>query len=228
MGWRIELRICSVPSVSWYFRPAVFVLFAVSLGWAQAPGPANVRDCRPCSFSPGTGFPTYSFTFDLKQAGNERAVAAIEIARERTTAAQRLTVAGSEPIANEEDFFFGGVDLDFDGFLDLMLITRRGIANAYAAYWLFDPKTGRFEELGAYPVFRIDAQKRLLSTYERGGSAGLIHESRDYAFVNGRLTLMREEKQDATPRAGVFRKVIRERVGNTMKVLKTETVRAPQ
>jgi hypothetical protein len=120
------------------------------------------------------------------------------------------------------------VDINFDGFLDLMLVTRRGIANAYATYWLFDPKTGRFEELGTYPVFRVYAQKRLLSTYERGGSAGLIRESRDYALVNGRLTLMREEKQEATSRAGVFRKVIRERVGNIMKVVKTETVRAPQ
>lgn len=228
MGCRIGPRICDVPSVFWYLKPALFVLLAVSAGWAQTAGPALVHECRPCSFSPGSGFPAYSFTFDLKQAGNERAVVAIEVASLGTTRVQRLPVPGAEPIPNENDFFFGGVDINFDGFLDLMLITRSGVANAYAVYWVFDPKTGKFAELGAYPVFRVDAQKRLLSTYERGGSAGLIHESRDYTFLNGQLTLIREEQQRATNRVGIFRKVIRERLGNVMKVVKTETVRAPQ
>jgi hypothetical protein len=131
------------------------------------------------------------------------------------------------PIGKEQQFFFGGADINFDGLLDLMLITRKGVANAYAMYWLFDPKTGMFTELGTYPVFRIDTQKRRLSTYERGGSGGLIHESKEYAFLDGKLTLMREEKQEATQEPGVFRNIVRERVRGTMKTVKTETVRAP-
>jgi hypothetical protein len=133
-----------------------------------------------------------------------------------------------EPVGKEEDFFFSGVDINFDGLLDLMLITRRGVANAYAAYWLFDPKTNMFTAIGTYPIFRVDTQKRRLVTYERGGSAGLTHESREYAFLDGQLTLMREEKQEATNQLGVFRRVIRERVGGVMKVIKTETVRVPK
>jgi len=130
------------------------------------------------------------------------------------------------PVGTSEDFFFGGVDIDFDGLLDLMLIVRRGVANAYAAYWLFDPQQGKFTALGTYPVFRVDAGKRQLSTYERGGSAGLIHDSKIYVFLNRKLTVLREEKQEATQQAGVFRKVVRQRVDGVMKVIHTEIVRA--
>jgi hypothetical protein len=73
---------------------------------------------------------------------------------------------------------------------------------------------------------RVDARRRRLNTYERGGSGGLIHESREYAFVEGKLILMREEKQETTTQPGVFRGVIRERGGEDMKIVKTETVRA--
>jgi hypothetical protein len=135
---------------------------------------------------------------------------------------------GMEPISKDEQFFFGGVDINFDGLLDLMLITRRGVANAYAEYWLFDAKTGMFTALGTYPVFRIDSQKGRLSTYERGGSAGMIHESKEYAFLDGKLTLMRDEKQEATKQPGIFRQVIRERVNGVMKITTAKTIRAPQ
>jgi hypothetical protein len=194
---------------------------------AQSTGGANVHDCRPCTFSPGGAFPAYSFTFVLKTTGDRRAVSAIEVTRE-SKPLQRLPVTGMEPIGVEEDFFFGGQDINFDGLLDLLLIVRRGAANAYAAYWLFDPKSGVFIALGTYPIFRVDAAKRLLYTYEGGGDAGLIHEAKEYTFLEGKLTLMRDEKQDATKQAGVYRKVVSERTDGVMKIVKTEMVRAPK
>lgn len=227
MAWQIGQRICSVPSVFCCLK-LTFLVLCMSLGGSQLPAPSNVRDCRPCSFSPGGSFPSYSFIFDIKMAGDMRTVEAIEITSQDSKVNQRLPVTGMEPVGKEDDFFFGGVDINFDGLLDLMLITRRGVANAYAAYWLFDPKTKMFTAVGTYPVFRVDPQKQRLDTYERGGSAGLIHESREYAFLDGQLTLMREEKQEATNHPGVFRRVIRERVGGVMKMIKTETVRAPE
>jgi hypothetical protein len=193
-----------------------------------ARGPAEVRDCRPCSFSPGDGFPKYSFTFDLKAVGDDRAVEAIEVAGDGSTPTQRLPVTSMDPVGKDETFFFGGQDVNFDGLLDLMLITQRGGANASAAYWLFDPKTKAFESLGTYPVFTVDTEKRRLKTYIRGGSAGLIYEAREYSFLDQKLTLMREEKQQATSQPDVFLKVIRERVGGVMKLVKSERVRAPK
>ena len=226
MDWRIGQHTFSAPGASWCTKLIFLTLVSASAAWGQAPVPSNVRDCRPCTFSPGAKIPTYSFTFELKTAGRERSVQAIEVVNQSSKTAQRLPVTGMEPVGQEDDFFFGGVDINFDGLSDLMLITRRGVANAYAAYWLFDPKASAFTSFGTYPVFRVDSSKKRLMSYERGGSAGMIYESKEFAFVDGKLTLMREEKQDATKQPGVFRKVVRERAGGVMKVVKTETVQA--
>lgn len=235
MAWRTGPLTCSEPSASCCRHSAGFavrilvlaMVAAASLACAQYPGPANVGDCRPCSFSPGGSLPEYSFTFDFKTAPDGRTLEAIQVTRE-SKPVQRLPVAGMDAIGKDEELFFGGTDINFDGLLDLMVITRKGIANAYAEYWLFDAKTEKFTALGTYPVFRVDAQKRRLSTYERGGSGGLIYESKEYAFLDGKLALMREEKQEAGQQPDTFRKVVRERVGGVMKNLKTETVRAPR
>jgi hypothetical protein len=215
-----------VPNAFCCLSLTILVLWGVASGKCQTPGPSNVRDCRPCSFSPGDGFPPYSFTFDLKTEGDERTVEAIEVTSEGSHI-QRLPVTGMHPIGMDEDFFFGGQDINFDGLLDLILITQRGGANADAEYWLFNPQTKSFESLGNYPIFTVDAEKKRLNNYVRGGLAGLIYESREYAFVDKKLTLMREEKQQATKDPHVFLKVVRERVGGVMKVVKTEKVQAP-
>ena len=39
---------------------------------------------------------------------------------------------------------------------------------------------------------------------------------------------MRDKKQDATQQPDLFRKTIRERIGDVMKATKTESVRAPK
>ena len=228
MAWRIDQHTCNARSASWCPKLVLLVVLSVCSAWGQAPAPANVRDCHPCTFSPGRQLPSYSFTFDFKTAAGERAVQSIQVLNEGTKAAQRLPVTEMEPVGLEEDLFFGGVDINFDGLSDLMLITRRGVANAYAAYWLFDPKTGTFTALGTYPIFRVDSSRKRLTTYERGGSGGLIYESKEFAFVDGKLTLMRDEKQEATKRPSDFRKVIRQRVDGVMTVIKTEIVRAPK
>ncbi len=254
MAWQTGRRICSAPSSCWSRRGLVFsrraslstgnrtlavaagvlrigtaigLLTNAALARAQSAAPAYVRDCRPCTFSPGDKLAPFSFTFDVARTGTLRAVRAIDVSRD-SQPVQRLAVPEMEASEDNAEFFFGGVDVNFDGLLDLMLMTRRGVANTYAAYWLFDPKSGTYTSLGTYPEFRVDTQKHRLLTYERGGWGGLIHEAREYEFLQGKLSLMREEKQDATSRPGVFRKVIRERSGGVLRTVKTETVRAPK
>jgi len=229
MDSRIAKHTSIVPSACWFPRLALITFLCAFPAWAQLPAPSDVNDCHPCSFSPGKDFPAYNFTFVVKANGDRREVTGIQVSSpSEEKPIQTLAVSGMEPIGKEETFFFGGVDINFDGLLDLMLITRKGVANAYAAYWLFDPRTKMFTSLGTYPVFRVDAQKSRLLTYERGGSGGMIHEAKEYAFEKGKLTLMKDEKQDATARPNVFRKVVRERVNGVLKVVKTEMVRPPQ
>jgi hypothetical protein len=206
---------------------AIGLLTNAAFARAQSAAPAYVGDCRPCAFSPGDKIAPYSFTFDLARTGTQRTVRAIDVSR-NSQPVQRLAVPEGEPVEENGEFFFGGVDVNFDGLLDLMLVTSRGVANTYAAYWLFDAKSGTYSFLGTYPEFRVDTQKRRLLTYERGGWGGLIHEAREYEFLQGKLSLMREEKQDATSTPGMFRKVIRERSRGVLRTVKTETLRAPK
>jgi hypothetical protein len=205
---------------------AIVLLLLARAALCQAP--ADVKDCRPCTFSPGPGLPPYHFVFNVKSNAEGRGIDEIRVLREsETEPRQRLPVKDMTPISEQESFFFGGLDLNMDGFLDLMLITDRGVANAYADYWLFDSASGNYVYLGKYPVFRIDSKRHRLLTYERGGSAGLIYESREYEFQGNKLILVKSEKQDAAGRRGAYRKVARERVNGVMKITRAETVKAP-
>ena len=251
MGYPIGRRIYGEPSV--FFRPreprkamrsgcgasapaegrivpllllgaAAVLLAPFALG--QSASPSYVDNCQPCTVPVGGTAGVYSFTFALKSGPEGRIVEAIDVAKD-SKLLQHLHVTGMEPLDEGDQFFFGGVDLNFDGLADLMLMVRKGAANAYAMYWLFDAKTGTFIELGTYPMFQVDAKTHRLSTYERGGAAGLIHESKEYAFEDGKLVLMRDEKQSATGQPGVFRKVVRERKGGTMEIVENKTVHGP-
>ena len=232
MDWRIAPTTCNAQNASWLLRlilraalsiPGVSLAQSVPLTQAS-----NVRDCRPCIFSPGGKFPAYTLTFGLKMAGADRSVQTIEVVNQDSKATQTLTVSEMDTVGPEEDFFFGGVDINFDGVLDLMLITRRGTANAHADYWIFDGASGTFKLLGSFPVFSADAARKRLKTYERGGYGGMIYESKEYAFVAGKLTVMRIEKQEAARHPGMFRRVVQQRVNGVMKTVSTQTVQSPK
>lgn len=245
MDWMIGKRIFNGRNASWWRN----VLLAAVLGVAgcspapkagqspvstkeappvRSPAATDVADCRPCRFSPGGDAGVYSFTFDVQTSAAGRSVQAIDVTSDKSEAKQRLEVKDMDPIGTDEKIFFGGADVNFDGYQDLMIITSRGVANAYAMYWLFDPASGQYRPLGNYPVFQLDAAGKKLKSYERGGSGGLIYDAKEYAFENGNLVLTHEEKQDATAKPDVFKKVTSERVNDAMKVVKTETVKAPQ
>lgn len=223
-----EKHIWGARNVCWCFRLLVLAVLGFTAATGQVAPPSHVKDCHPCTFSLGAGLPSYSFTFELKTSGGERAVEAIKVSRPESAASQTLPVIGMDPIGQNENFFFGGVDINFDGYLDLMLVTVQGGANSQAAYWLFDPGTKTFKPLGTYPMFTVDKEKQQLTTYSRGGYAGLSYDSRTYRFLHNKLTLVMEEKQRPTPDPEVFLKVIRERVGDTMKTVKSEKIRVPK
>ena len=195
---------------------------------AQMPEPALVKDCQPCKFKIHSSLPEYSFRFVLQPRPHQlRVVSGIQCIRgAESSAAQVLDVKNMDPLGLKEDFFFGGQDINFDGYLDVVLATRRGMPNTYADYWLFVPGQGMFRYLGNYPVFTVNPKDHRLSTYERGGHGGMIYEAKDYCFVRGKLALMRSEKQETTEKAGVYRKTIRRRIKGALRVVQSELVTA--
>jgi hypothetical protein len=116
-------------------------------------------------------------------------------------------------------------DINFDGYADLYLVTRRGAANAYAEYWRFVPESGSFEDLGVFPVFTLDANSKRLSTYERNGSAGLEYERGEYAIEASKPVLQRHEAQVASEPLGTFEKTVSVRKGAEMKAVERKTVK---
>jgi hypothetical protein len=132
------------------------------------------------------------------------------------------------PVLPGGKIFFGPVDLNQDGHQDLMILTSQGTANGYATYWLFDAASRQFQTLGDYPVFTLDPVSKRLKTYERGGAGGMAYESKEYAFIDGKLTVLRLEKQEAIEGSPNLRKTIQERKGSDLVTTKQETVKPPK
>jgi hypothetical protein len=152
----------------------------------------------------------------------------IEFSRSVSPAfAQHFDLADIDPIDVSDKFSIEAEDINFDGYRDIVFDTRQGIANTYAHYWLFDPHSIGFEDLGEFPTFQIDEHTQRLSTYERNGYAGLQYERREYAYETGHLTLMRSEVQVATSKVDTFERTISTRQNGELRVTKRKHVRVP-
>ena len=207
-----------------YSLAVVLVLPTVAV--AQG-GPQYVELCDPCSIVLHDGTPPADFRFELETVPQGRVVKAIVFERGGHTV-QKLDVPSMTPLAQDESFFFGGQEINFDGWLDLLLMTERGSANAEAEYWVYDPAADRFRDLGEFPIFRVDAAHKRLSTYVRNGPAGLDFEKRDYAFQGNDPIVMREETQEPAPRRpGWYVHTVRRRKDGKLVVVLRQSVKQP-
>ncbi len=188
--------------------------------------PMIVKTCEPCDLLISPTLPEFSIRFEYRsEDDNFRSVQALLVSEAgKDIVKQRLIVETMTPVAQDSQFFFGGLDINFDGYNDILFATQRGIANTFADYWLFDPITKEFYRLGNYPIFSIDKHQKRLKTYERGGYGGMIYESNEYAFVKSELIKIRTEKQEATSELGVFKRITKENIGGAMKIIKTEMI----
>jgi hypothetical protein len=117
-------------------------------------------------------------------------------------------------------------DINFDGYNDIVLSARAGAANTYARYWIYQPATNQFADLGELPELMIDHTHRRLSTYERNGNAGMAFEARDYTFVGETLTLIRSDVQSSSAQPDVFLRVVSIRRGRNMQVIERRRIEA--
>jgi hypothetical protein len=99
------------------------------------------------------------------------------------------------------EFMVRTEDITFDGYADLWLMQWRGAHEVGYAYWLYNPKSGKFEyykpisgECG-YPD--IDSVAKTMSLRCNTGAAGAYYIENMYRFSNGRFTLIRQEIQDS-------------------------------
>jgi len=203
---------------------------ATAAGPAPAAQSSLTENCTPCTFEIGQGLPRYAVRLSIRDLPDEqRVVDALQVSKaDGSSWTQSLAVHGMMPIMKTEDFFIAAEDINFDGYNDLSFATSRGVANTYADYWLFDPPQAAFRYLGNYPLFKVDLQRRELTTYERGGDGGMVYKSKRYAIVNGAPIVVASEEQEATDVNSVYRRTVSELRDGRLTVVKRESVRVPK
>jgi hypothetical protein len=87
------------------------------------------------------------------------------------------------------------IDLDFDGYADLALLSTLGMANSRSEYWRFDPAARRFVAAGEHDTLTPDSAAREHTTYNRGGHAGRLWTAARLRWVDGKLVPVAEEEQ---------------------------------
>ena len=87
------------------------------------------------------------------------------------------------------------IDLDFDGYTDLALLSTIGMANSRSEYWRFDPAARRFVAAGEHETLMPDSAAREHTTYNRGGHAGRLWTAARLRWVDGKLLPVAEEEQ---------------------------------
>jgi hypothetical protein len=182
-------------------------------------------DCAPCSFVLRSASAPISLRFAVRTQNEGRVIERIAVSSDDASAiAQTLDVHDMQPVGNAAKFVFGGQDINFDGYNDLFVVTRAGAANVYADYWVFNPTQHRFDALGNYPVFQLDARRRVLRTDENMGHAGREYVRKVYAFIDGALTLIRVEQQISTQDWGTYERTISLHRNGKLRIVKLERV----
>ena len=89
------------------------------------------------------------------------------------------------------------IDLDFDGYADLALLSTLAMANSSSQYWRFDPSTRRFVHAGEFETLTPDSATRELTHFNRGGHGGRLWTAARWRWVDTALVAVVHEEQDA-------------------------------
>jgi uncharacterized protein len=158
-------------------------------------------------------------------------VTRIETRREDVAAPSTLIVPGEDeneaPGLPWDDTGFL-VDANFDGFKDLMLPSAGNRSyNPTSTFWVFVPATGQFQldrKLSEILLPVIDPAKQAIHSQSKDGCC--THYEQTYRFVDGKLTLVEEEKRmlDEQDPEGPRIRVVRKRINGKLREVSREKV----
>lgn len=101
---------------------------------------------------------------------------------------------------NEAMDWFQAEDFNFDGYLDIYLITSWGATgNQDGCIWLYNPSTGQFdynEDFSKLSPAQADPATKTLLKFEHGGMAGMVFEAEKYKVADNKPILVWSESQD--------------------------------
>lgn len=116
------------------------------------------------------------------------------------------------------------IDLDFDGYADLALLSTVGMANSRSEYWRFDPRARRFAAAGEFETLTPDSAAREHTTFNRGGHAGRLWTAARHRWMDGRLVTIAEEEQALHEDGERYVRVVRRRHAEKMAEVERDTL----
>ena len=116
------------------------------------------------------------------------------------------------------------IDLDWDGYADLALLSGVGMANSRSRYWRFDPATRRFTEAGEFETLVPDSAAREHTSFNRGGHGGRLWTAARWRWARNRLVPVAEEEQESLDADRRYVHVVRRRRGDRMEVVRADTL----
>jgi hypothetical protein len=182
-GLLLIVPVCSQQGVS---NPRGVVSQAEGGG---APAASNEPDVINFTLNVNRSLPEFRFKITLAPADPEHSeirpeIQRIEVLRGNTERQLQLLTgcdfSDSGGISNDEHWFSGD-DLDFDGYRDVFLLNWAG-RNSSGCVWLYDSTTGLFEysqEFSRLTQLKTDSKTR--SVYSAGAAGGGIYGFVKYA-----------------------------------------------
>ncbi len=145
------------------------------------------------SGNPIPGVAGYGVNLGLDSAGN---VAALLVYR-GTQVSQELVTCTPQPVPRDGNVgSMASADLNFDGFGDLLLQVSSKDKNATYCVWIFNPKTKKYvasPELSKLVNPSADPKTKTVNSYVSTGCFGSCYDKQIYKWVQGVLTLVRDE-----------------------------------
>lgn len=117
------------------------------------------------------------------------------------------------------------MDLDFDGYADLALLSGVAMASSRSQYWRFDPSTRRFAGAGEFETLVPDSAAREHTTFNRGGHGGRLWTAARWRWAENRLVPMAEEEQASLDEDGRYVHHVRRLRDGRMTEVRRDTLR---
>jgi hypothetical protein len=146
----------------------------------------------------------------------------------RADSIQQLASSADDPPPRGMPYFYAS-DLDGDGYRDLVAMAWWGATgNTGYDVWRWDPAARRFAKdsvLSGLSNPRPLPGRPCVTSHSVGGMAGMLHSSGVVCRERGRWVRESDESQDWNAAERFFVKVTRERHGDSLVVVRTDTVR---
>ena len=171
--------------------------------------------------------PNYSFRLIEGDTGEAR----IEIRNEQSDKIIQVLKSfdlESVSLLNPDDFKLE--DVNFDGYLDLELLSSRGTAGEEYNFWLFNKTSGKFvfnKKLSELQNPRFNHKTKTIKAVGIIGRLGDDYVKDFYQFENGKLVMVREVTQTLLEKKDLFLREIYVRKNGRMVLVRKKLSKEP-